>query len=899
MSSSTRSVRTYSRRRSARNSFSLASSALGRDESSSAHVSDDELGRPRKRRALIHTSTERDVVDSPRVTPRRHPSRSKMGTPTLGDDPGDPASILGISTAAKGSEKTTVKDKGKALDGTSRTYLDCIPTTPDKRREGTPTESDSSVSPIATPKRKPKDLSNIFDAVSPQRKARFRQESMINSHGSNRTIQKMLSRSRTESSLDSPPSKASQCLPRSQSFADPSSISHPPRSDSPPTGIRTLHVALEASAGPSGSGLQQSHREHTNTHRTYAGRSRSFLVALPATALVAHLGEPVANQNMADEADEQLTRDSYTELRKRWGVDNSENDTHHDADDNALPVGEGLALYNPLSSITDLRSKGETRRFLDEVGYLFEGLEPTGALSVRRSSAFDIVSKLCNQDFWRKTKAAGLLVEIWDQLRGAGAGNGDKVLDPILSCFVSLASEDFRNITFLASKDDFVETVVQLMTTHMSNDPFFIGESNDNLRLTRIERMTAQLSRLRDEISKNTSIVHEDCKPSTRLLLSNVFSAVPSLAFPHLTTVMDSVTSDLASVSSRLTAFRTGLPLFPASINASASHEKLCFEHIYNSLSILDLYLIEVENIGGPCLSKVDLQQSYNALAGDLVSLTVVADILDRSAESGTLRSLANRCSELAFRVLINLSNGNSAWCEAVVADPYTLPILLRLIITSLRSIVLPVTKDAEPNDNEDALDHSMDLLCLALALLTNLVQERKEVASALQSLSFDPSCQGHKSCLLGCRCTMAVSAISGLVDIYITLSRDDSDEMAPEFDFLRGHLAVLIGLLLLQIQGSKSSPITHAARSVIGDLPGPHDSVQRKIDALIVNVDDFSALYVALTSRVGTARSKSRKEESPGSHVPSLVMGSAGEKMNHNVVLEVATSLKTLRRNL
>lgn len=61
------------------------------------------------------------------------------------------------------------------------------------------------------------------------------------------------------------------------------------------------------------------------------------------------------------------------------------------------------------------------------MGYLFEGLEPTGALSVRRSSAFDIVSKLCDQEFWRKAKAAWLLAEIWNKLRVAGAGDGDKV----------------------------------------------------------------------------------------------------------------------------------------------------------------------------------------------------------------------------------------------------------------------------------------------------------------------------------------------------------------------------------------------------------------------------------------------------------------------------------------
>ena len=64
---------------------------------------------------------------------------------------------------------------------------------------------------------------------------------------------------------------------------------------------------------------------------------------------------------------------------------------------------------------------------MDEMGYLLEGLDPQAELSVRRSSALDIVGKLCDQSFWRKARAAGLIGEIWDQLRKAGAGNGDKV----------------------------------------------------------------------------------------------------------------------------------------------------------------------------------------------------------------------------------------------------------------------------------------------------------------------------------------------------------------------------------------------------------------------------------------------------------------------------------------
>ncbi len=95
--------------------------------------------------------------------------------------------------------------------------------------------------------------------------------------------------------------------------------------------------------------------------RTYA-KSRSFLVDLSSTLL-----EPGAQTTDV--------RESYSDLRARWGVDAMENETQ-----------ENGLLPNDVKSVTDLMNKGETRRFMDEVGYLFEGLGPEQTLSVRRST---------------------------------------------------------------------------------------------------------------------------------------------------------------------------------------------------------------------------------------------------------------------------------------------------------------------------------------------------------------------------------------------------------------------------------------------------------------------------------------------------------------------------------
>jgi hypothetical protein len=54
-----------------------------------------------------------------------------------------------------------------------------------------------------------------------------------------------------------------------------------------------------------------------------------------------------------------------------------------------IPAG----MMNPLKSISELRNKGESRRFLDEVGYLFEGMDQKGGIGLRRARYGHILIK--------------------------------------------------------------------------------------------------------------------------------------------------------------------------------------------------------------------------------------------------------------------------------------------------------------------------------------------------------------------------------------------------------------------------------------------------------------------------------------------------------------------------
>ena len=136
--------------------------------------------------------------------------------------------------------------------------------------------------------------------------------------------------------------------------------------------------------------------------RTYGGASRSFLIAIPVNQLPSlndsQLTEESAASLLQSQEDGFGTHESYTSLRSRWGVDNSEDDPYQ-------PLAEGSTVWSTkkkgksgrpplippsgpgvseLRSITELRNTGESRRFNDEVGYLFEGLTPESELSVKR-----------------------------------------------------------------------------------------------------------------------------------------------------------------------------------------------------------------------------------------------------------------------------------------------------------------------------------------------------------------------------------------------------------------------------------------------------------------------------------------------------------------------------------
>jgi hypothetical protein len=187
---------------------------------------------------------------------------------------------------------------------------------------------------------------------------------------------RMLGRSRTESSIASPLPAAAAAL-TSRTISMPALPAPPPEQERRP--------AISA----------------PRVKHTYAGQSRSFLVSLPVSDV-----NPDAIPGLDRIDDDLVEPESYSSLRDRWGVGLPEDDApsastprsrskpnSHNGTPPKKAKGKAKAptaylppnMMNPLKSITELRSKGESRRFLDEVGYLFEGMDPSSSTGLKRS----------------------------------------------------------------------------------------------------------------------------------------------------------------------------------------------------------------------------------------------------------------------------------------------------------------------------------------------------------------------------------------------------------------------------------------------------------------------------------------------------------------------------------
>jgi hypothetical protein len=100
----------------------------------------------------------------------------------------------------------------------------------------------------------------------------------------------------------------------------------------------------------------------------------------------------------------------------------------------------------------------------------------------------------------------------------------------------------------------------------------------------------------------------------------------------------------------------------------------------------------------------------------------------------------AHKCTELTLRILISLSHENRHFCEAILQQELAMPFVVRAIVKSHRQRISSFGSKANPGSETDKEAQPLDRLCLALGLLTNLVQSTdvaKEQCREIRELPF------------------------------------------------------------------------------------------------------------------------------------------------------------------
>ncbi len=503
----------------------------------------------------------------------------------------------------------------------------------------------------------------------------------------------------------------------------------------------------------------------------------------------------------------------------------------------------------------------------------------------------ELVTKLCDADFARRAKATDFRSRAWDALRASGAGDGDKVLDAILVLFAALVAQFPHEMIELTEKEDFIPVLWDMLTTLSKVDPFeLVGSGANEVELKKAgigkaEKLNVslvpsqnpifhspdfplQLIALRSVITNKSELVSDEERPSLRQLLSKALASLPPSVHrsSNLEALCSTLLTALSSLPHRLSGYAAGLPLLPDPSEFTQSPGIPQLDHIANCLDILDSFLL------GRWATTEEQSQIHHdlingneqeGLAEGLATLCAMCNIILRNGEFedfipiGTefrrvLLSFSyidlvsvNRCLESAFRVLINISHANSTWSALLVHQRLMIPVISSLIVVSPRA-----PHDAIDEAGEGG-PQAFDRQCLALGLLTNLVQEEESSKHFCRETSgycslvsvfvpysvseLDPSCPALRRCAYACTCPNAINVLECLASVYEQHLRVEDDD--PGAYIIRGHLAVLFGLLM------RGSPTNQDI--ILDVLPGTG------LKGLIRHAREFVGLYAEFMARV------------------------------------------------
>lgn len=524
------------------------------------------------------------------------------------------------------------------------------------------------------------------------------------------------------------------------------------------------------------------------------------------------------------------SRETYSELRKKWGVDEDDEPPEAQAD---------------LQTIIHQRASGSSKRFADELSYLIEGLmsgpdQPD--LSIQRSSAIVLIKKLKEQLFLDELRSNGLIEHFYNSLRAAGAGDGDPILDHALLIFISLLCcqdqkfiEPVLRIIPKGSAEVFSmqSDCLQLLGTVAGRDyPQVTLKERSNFR--RHPSLACQIQ----EVVEGSALRKHFTRASSPGLLALFSLARIAMFVPRPGLLPQRFIVHCKAFASVITCLKVYGEKLDHLFNSFAPHQREDFsagdgqnilKHIGYCMDVIEACTVCEED----ALNSIDMfRQSLGRVCGSLISLCHRLARHEQSEISMTALDILIGC----LRTMVNLTNYNSSWASEL-STPSVLQALCGLLaicregynqhrsspymVGNQEPPNVPVDHLLDPSSTVNQFQHTnppslidnrvdevvFDLLCVCLGLLANLLEQSAQATDMLRQTHVPTTSTAQQPTLH----PYPICGFEELMRLYINPPCRKLDEKK----FIRGSISVLINLSLLNGFEDQSGDIDDSYQSI------------------------------------------------------------------------------------
>ncbi|CAE6409139.1 unnamed protein product [Rhizoctonia solani] len=502
-----------------------------------------------------------------------------------------------------------------------------------------------------------------------------------------------------------------------------------------------------------------------------------------------------------------------------------------------------------LRSITEMRVKGESRRFGDDIEYVLEGLEDESGIKVRRASAVEFVTRMHEKGFVLRARASDVLGRAWRAIHQSVLEAGDRVFDAIAAIFICLVARELQDVAGALQDSKLPSTFCFILNRARDFDGLEAAASDSSWAMYADVAKRAGVGKV--ERKQNIKLAPTGQVVTTRLLISHGMS----LLVPKPTTrplLLDIVTNTSAYMDvfdTRLLGYFSGLNVLPPS-GAGSLHLLQLMNNLLRSCQLaIDHYEPSDEDEESGLLGK-----EMEVFSDRVATLCRVCQILmanDPEDLEGGISAVSGQCALGCLKTLVLVTSdlsrqpsqevepGTNQSAALVARNPLAFHIIAHF-----------VTKGADPSTQSTQFEHA----CLGLALLLNLVKEGSTGATQVRSLRIYKACSLNRKCSTECQCKNRKPQLALYSGMYGQLQNESALQTDFHATFLVGYLAVLLGLLLVNDESVKDA--------IYEELPGPPGS--NKFEDLAQSIEQFVHAYekVAQATKIRINQEEEEEED-------------------------------------